>query len=130
MEHVGLNVNRLSGDLVGPAGVESYASDDGGNIASSVSDGLAVVKGLDGGEHLGVPLQELGELVEELASLMGSHLLPCGVEGLAGGGYGDVDILLGGLADGGDDLFGGGVDDLELLLVNTLDPLVVDEPED
>ncbi|KAJ3486862.1 hypothetical protein NLG97_g6532 [Lecanicillium saksenae] len=41
---------------------------------------------------------------------------------------GEVDILLVTLADGGDDLLGGGVDDFKLLLVDTLNPLVVDEP--
>jgi len=39
-------------------------------------------------------------------------------------------FLLGGLADGGDDLLCGGVDDLEGLLVDTLNPLVVDEESD
>jgi hypothetical protein len=36
--------------------------------------------------------------------------------------------LLGGLLYGGDDLLGGRVDDLERTTVNTVDPLVVDEP--
>lgn len=59
---------------------------------------------------------------------MGRGLLPGCVESLAGSRDGGIDILLSSLADRSDDLFGGGVDDLELLLVNTLDPFVVDEP--
>ena len=59
---------------------------------------------------------------------MGSSVLPDSLEALARSGHSDVDILLGGFADRGDDLLVGGVDDLELLLVNTLNPLVVDEP--
>lgn len=61
---------------------------------------------------------------------MRGRRLPCTVEGLAGGRDGDVDVLLCGLADGCDDLLGGGVDDLELLLVDTLNPLIVNEPSE
>jgi hypothetical protein len=55
-------------------------------------------------------------------------IAPCCVECLAGGGYRDVDILLCRFGDGADDLFGAWVDDLESLLVNSLYPLIVDEP--
>lgn len=41
---------------------------------------------------------------------------------------GDCGYLLGGLLYGGDDLLSGRVDDLEGTTVNTVDPLVVDEP--
>lgn len=54
---------------------------------------------------------------------------PLAIEGLPRGGNGNVDILLGGLGDGADDLLGGGVDDLEGLLVYALDELIVDEAE-
>ncbi len=128
MEHVGGDVGGLAGDLVSPTGVVADASDNGANITPGHGDGLAVVEGLDGGEEVGVLLDNVGELVHESAAVLGGGLLPGGVEGLAGGGDGEVYILLGGLADGGDDLFGRGVDDFKLLLVNPFDPLVVDEP--
>lgn len=58
---------------------------------------------------------------------MGSGELPGSLESLSGSGDSKVDILLGTFADGGDDLLGGGVDNLKLLLVDTLDPLAVNE---
>jgi len=61
------------------------------------------------------------------APLLGGDVPPASLESLAGGGDGDVDILLAGLVDAADDLFVGGVDDLERLAVDTLDELVVDE---
>lgn len=127
MEHVGGNVDGLAFNLVGPSSVVSDAASNGANVTLSHGDGLAIVKRLNGSEELDVLLNEIGKLDHQNGSLLGSNLLPCGLEGLAGGGDSKVDILLGGFANGGDDLFGGGVDDLELLLVNTLNPLVVDE---
>ncbi len=128
MEHVGGDISGLAGDLVRPAGVVADAANDGADITLGHGDGLAVVERLDGGEEVGVLLNNVGELVQEPAAVVGCGLLPGGVEGLAGGGDGDVDILLGGLADRGNDLFGGGVDDFKLLLVDTLNPFVVNEP--
>lgn len=130
MEHVGGNVDGLALDLVGPATIVAEAADDGTDIATGVGDGLAVVEGLDGSEEVEVLLGEVGELEEEVASLLGSGLLPLALESLAGSGDGQVDILLSTLADGGDGLLGGGVDDLELLLVDTLNPLAVDVEAD
>lgn len=128
MEHVGGDVNGLALNLVGPSSVVSDAASNSADITLGHGDGLAIVKRLDGSEELEVLLNEIGKLNHQDGSLLGSNLLPCGLERLAGGGDSKVDILLGGFANGGDDLFGGGVDDLELLLVNTLNPLVVDEP--
>jgi hypothetical protein len=56
-----------------------------------------------------------------------SDLSPLTLESLAGSTDSQVDILLGTFADGADDLLGGGVDNLELLLVDTLNPLAIDE---
>lgn len=125
MEHAGLNVDGLALDLVGPASVVSDAADDGADITTGVGDGLSVVEGLDGGEEVEVLLGKVGKLQQQDASLVGGGGLPDAVEGLAGGLDGEVDVLLGTLADGGDGLLGGGVDNLELLLVNTLNPLAV-----
>lgn len=56
-------------------------------------------------------LEELGELVEELATLVaGGVVPPDGVEGLLRSLDGGVDILGGALGDASDELAGGGVD--------------------
>lgn len=73
-------------------------------------------------------LEESGELVEQLASLLRGLLAPWSLECLSRGGDGDVHVFLTGLVDGADDLFGGWVDDLEGLAFDTLDEFVVDEP--
>jgi hypothetical protein len=54
-------------------------------------------------------------------------MLPRALEGLSRGRDGKIDILLGGLCDGADDLLGGGVDGLEGPAVYALDEFVVDE---
>lgn len=128
MEHVGGDVNGLALDLVGPTSVVPQAADDGTDVTLGHGDGLSVVERLDGGEELSVLLCEVGELQQVDGALAGGGLSPDTLEGLAGGGDGDIDILLGSLVDGADNLLGGGVDDLEGLLVDTLNPLVVDEP--
>lgn len=130
VEHVGSNVDGLSLDLVGPTGVVSQAANDGSDIAAGAGNRLAIVEGLNSGEEVQVLLSKIGELQHVSTSLLGSGLLPGALEGLSGSGDSKVDILLGTLADGGDGLLGGGVDDLELLLVNTLNPLAVDEAGD
>jgi hypothetical protein len=127
VEHLGSNINGLALDLVGPTTVVSEAANNSTDIATGVGDGLSVVERLNSGEEVEVLLSEVGELEEEVASGLGSGLPPLALESLAGSGDSQVDILLGTLADGGDDLLGGGVDNLELLLVDTLNPLAVDE---
>lgn len=99
VEHVGGNVDGLALNLVGPATVVTDAGGNGADIALGHGDGLAVVKGLDGGEQVEVLLDKVGELEKQAAALRGSDLAPCGLESLAGGGDGEIDILLGGLTD-------------------------------
>jgi hypothetical protein len=127
VEHIGSNINCLALDLVGPTTVVSEAANNGTDIATGVGDGLSVVERLNSGEEVEVLLGEVGKLEEEVASGLGSSLPPLAVEGLAGSSDSQVDILLGTLTDGGDDLLSGGVDNLELSLVDTLNPLAVDE---
>ena len=127
VKHVGRDINRLALNLVGPAAVVAYAADDGADVAARHADGLAIVERLDRGEQVGVLLAELGELEEQDAALLRRRVAPRRLKGLAGRLDGQVDVLLGGLADGADDLLGGGVDDLKGLFVDGLDPFVVDE---
>lgn len=54
VEHAGLNVDRLAGNFVCPAGIVSNAANGGRDIAAGICDGLAVVERLYGGEDLAV----------------------------------------------------------------------------
>ena len=130
VEHVRGNVNGLALDLVGPATVVADALDDGAEVALGHGDGLAIVEGLDGGEKVEVLLDNVAELEEKLGTVVRRDLLgPVAFKGGAGGGDSDVYILVGGLADGGDDILGGGVNGVKLLLLDTLDKLIVDEAD-
>lgn len=128
MEHVWANVKGLALDLVCPTSVVPYAADDGGDVSLCHGDRLAIVKRLDRSQQISVLLEEVGQLQKVQTPLLGRRVPPYALEGLAGGGDRDVDIFLSTLVDGADDLLGRWVDDLELLLVDALDPLVVDEP--
>ena len=94
MEHVRRDVNRLALHLVGPTSVVPYASKNSTNITTSHADGLAVVEGFDSGKEVRVLLNQLCELKQVDTPLLGRGVAPCGLEGLAGGCYGDIDILL------------------------------------
>ena len=128
VEGVGGGVDDLALNLVGPAAVVAESANAHGDVDLGHADGLAVVEGFDRGEEIGVLFKQAGELVQELATVFRGFLPPRALESLAGGGNGDVDILLGGLVDGADDLLGGGVDGLESLAIDTFYELVVDEP--
>lgn len=128
VEGIGGDIDGLALNLVGPTAVVADGANDSANIAAGHGDGLAIVERLNGGEEVEVLLDQVGKLEEVDATLLGSGLAPDTVESLAGGGDSKIDILLGGLVDGADDLLGSGVDDLEGLLLDTLDELVVDEP--
>jgi hypothetical protein len=99
VEHIRVNIDRLTSDLVGPSGVVSDATDDGANIAAGHVDGLAIVKRLDCGKQLAIGLTQVGKLVHELGSLVWRNAAPSVVECLSGGRNSDIDILLRGLAD-------------------------------
>ena len=127
-QSLGVGVNGLAGDLVGPATVVAQAVGGVANIQLGHGHGLTIVKGLDGSQSVDIPLEEVGQLSEHAATLGGGHLTPGALEGLAGGGDGNVDILLIGLMDGSDGLLIGGVDSLEGLTLGTLYEFIVDEP--
>lgn len=127
MEHIRGDVDRLALDLVGPSTIVAESLHHGTEITLGHADGLAIVERLDGREKVDVLLDEIGELPQQLAAVVGGSCAPLALESCAGGLHGNIDILLSGLTDGGDDLLSGGVDGLELLLLDTLDELVVDE---
>lgn len=127
-EGLGVGVNSLTVDLVGPAGVVTEAAQSVGQVDLGHGEGLAVVEGLNGGDSINVALNQVGQLVQETATVGGGNPAPFTLVGLAGSGHGDVDILLVGLVDGGNDLLVGGVDGLKGLALGTLDIFIVDEP--
>jgi hypothetical protein len=121
-------VDNLTLDLVCPTTVVPQAASCSRNVnALSHAESLAVVEGLDSGEQIGILLEEVGELHKKLSAVLRGLLSPWAFEGLACGGDGNVDILLGSLLDRADDFFSRGVDDLEGLAVYGLDEFVVDE---
>ena len=127
-QRVGVGVDDLAVDLVGPAAVVSEAAGGVGDVGQGHGQRLSVVQSLNTGEGLRVLLKQVRELGQHAAALGRGDLCPGAVEGLAGGGDGDVDILLGRLLHGADGLFVVGVDGLERVAVDGLDEFVVDEP--
>jgi len=127
VESVWGGVDDLTLDLVCPTTVVSQATSGHGNIDVGHGESLAVVERLDGGESRSVLLEEVGELAEQLATVLWSHLSPATIESLAGGGHSNVDILLRGFLNRADDLLVRWVDGFKGLVVDTLNPLAVDE---
>lgn len=125
---VGVCVDNLALNLVGPTAIISQAASYHTDIDLGHSNGLSVVERLNGGQKIGVFLDQVGEVDQQLATVLGGLLSPCGLKCLSCGSYRNIDILLCGLVDGADNFFSGGVDGLEGLAVDTLHPLVVDEP--
>ena len=112
-------------------------ADAGGEIAEMIdgerdvgegrlADRLAVVDGLDRGEHLEVLLHAVGDLVEDLGALGGCGVAP-GVLGLMRGVERKLDV--GGLRAGdlADRLAGNGADIVEILAVDRRHPFAADE---
>lgn len=129
-EGVWVGVDGLTLDLVGPSTVVPQAGEGSSHITLGHGDGLSVVERLDGSQLVEVGLHQLGQLDQQLATVLRCNLAPWAIKGLPRGGDGNVDILLSGLGNGADDLLSGGVDDLEGLLVYALDELIVDETEE
>ena len=91
-----------------------------------LADRLAVVDGLDRGEHLEVLLHAVGDLVEDLGALGGRGVAP-GVLGLMRGVERELDI--GGLRAGdlADRLAGDRADIVEIIAVDRRHPFAADE---
>lgn len=126
---IGVGVNGLAVDLVGPSGVVADAANGVTHVNLGYVESLAVVSGLQSSQVVNVPLHQVGQLGQQAAALGGDHLAPGALESLTGRGDSSVNILLGSLVNGGDGLFGGRVGGLEGLALSTFDVFVVDEPE-
>lgn len=72
-------------------------------------------------------LYQVGQIGQIAASALRVELPPVALEGLAGGGNGDIDIFFGGFLNRDDRLLVGRVDGLKGLAVDAFDPFVVDE---
>lgn len=127
-EGIRVGIDNLALNLVGPASVVSQAASNHADVSLGHTKSLSVVERLNSSEEIEVLLNQIGELDQQLASVLWGLLSPWSLECLAGCSYCNIDILLGGLADGADNLLGGRIDSLEGLAVDTLNPLVVDEP--
>jgi hypothetical protein len=127
-EGVGVCVDDLALDLVSPPTIVSQAASNQADVNLCHSNSLSVVERFDSGEEVGILLNEIGEVDQQLAAVLWGLLSPDCPVCLSGSGYRDIDILLCGLVDGCDNLLGGWVDRLEGLAVDTLNKLVVDEP--
>lgn len=127
MEHVRGDVDSRTLNLVGPTSIEPDAGDDGANITPGHCDRLAIVQRLDGSKKLQVLLEEIGQLVQQPATVLRSNLLPGPLKGCPGSSDGNIYILLCGLVHRTDNLLGGRVNDLKRLLIDTLDEFVVDK---
>ena len=115
--------------LGGPAAHVAEEVDGEGDVGDAGDgDGLAVVERFELGELVGVLLEEVGELPEELAAFGGAHGRPgTGVEGAAGGANGDVDVDVVSFGNLADLLAGSGVVDGEGLAGGGGDELSVDQ---
>lgn len=127
MKHVRGNVNGLALDLVGPSTVVSDAPSNGANVSLGHGDGLSIIEGLDSSKNVQVLLHNVGKLHQHVRTRLRSNLLPYCLEGFSSRGDGYVDILFRGFANRRNDFLGGGIDDFKFLLVNALNPLVIDE---
>lgn len=127
VEGIRCSIDNLALNLVCPTTVISQAASAHADVDLGHGDGLAVVQGLNSREQIEVLLEQVGKLDQQLTTVLWSLLPPWAFEGLAGCCDCDVDILLGGLVYGGNDLFIRWVDDLEGLSVYTFDEFIVDE---
>jgi len=119
----------LAVDLVGPSTVVPEARGSFGRVKClGDGEGLAVIESLNGRDLVNVALDESGDLDQDFPALYTRDMeAPFGVVRVLGSLDGEVDVLLGTLADLGDDLASGGVDDIDGGLVATVEKLAVDE---
>jgi hypothetical protein len=102
---ISICVDDLALNLVGPATVISQAASNHTNITLGHSKSLSIVQRLNSSQEVDVLLDQVGKVDQKPSSVFWSLLSPRAVESLACGSYGNIDILLGGLVDGADNLF-------------------------
>ena len=76
VESVGSSVNNLAGDLVCPTTIVSQAANAHADINLGHGNGLAVVERLNRSEEVDVLLEQVGEVGEQLAAVLGCLLSP------------------------------------------------------
>ena len=105
-ESVGISVDSLALDLVGPSTIVTETASSQTNVDLCHRQRLSVVETFDRSKGVQVLLNQFRQLVQVLSSLLRCDLPPRAFEGLTSSRDGDVDILLGGLMNRGDDLLG------------------------
>ena len=125
--------HHVAGQHVGLAGVGEQAAGEVAEVVDRVrdvdgarlADGLAVVERLDKGEMLGVLLDDVGDLVQDDGALglvglaPGLERLPCRVDRA-------IDVVFGGVGDGGELLAVCGAVGVDGAAVGCVDPLAAD----
>jgi hypothetical protein len=76
VEGVGSSVDDLAGDLVCPTTVVSEAANAHADVNLGHGNGLSVVERLNRSEEVNVLLEEVGEVHEQLAAVLGCLLPP------------------------------------------------------
>ena len=127
VECLGIGLNDLAMNLVGPAAVVSEASGAHTDIDLGHAERFAIVQGLNRGEEFEILFEQIGELHEISSSLLWGDFAPRCFEGLACDGDGVVNIFFCGFMYFADGFLGGRVDGLEGLAILAFDELIVDE---
>ena len=73
---IGVSVDNLSLDLVGPASVVSQAASNHADVNFCHADGLTIVEGLDSGQEVCVLLDQVGKVDQQLAPVLWCLLSP------------------------------------------------------
>jgi len=134
-EEVAVDGHCLALDLVSPASIVAQAADDQVKVGRSAvhlaisSVGLAVVQRLHLSQIRAVALDEVSQLVDQVAAAGGVHGAPGGADGEGGAGSFDckVDVCFIRLLHLADYLLGCGVDGGEGLAADGVDEFAVDE---
>lgn len=127
-ECIGVGVDDLALNLVGPASIVSQTASNHADVDLCHSNGLSVVERFNSGQEVEVLFDQVGKVDQQFATVLWGLLSPDCLVCLSGSSYRNIDILLCGLGDGADNFLSRWVDGLEGLAIDTFDPLVVDEP--
>lgn len=129
IEGIGIAVDHLALDLVGPPGIIPDAPCGRGDVPLGHTEGFAIIKRFDRRKLFQVLFQQIGELGEVFATIPRSDLFPGTFKGLSCGLDGDIDIFLSRFVDGDYWLFGRRIDSIECFAIDSFDEFVVDESE-
>jgi hypothetical protein len=90
-----VDVDGLARDLICPSSIVPEAPNNKAQIDPGHSHRLASIEGLKRNEQLGLTLQDISELIQEIRALRGRLCTPFSVKCSARRSDGDVNIFLG-----------------------------------